>query len=162
MKRVVNKLEGSKHEVLCTIEEKEWKAAQEKAFEKLAKNVSVPGFRKGKVPLDMARKHVAQADIFNEAINSLIQPSFDEVMKEEKLIPVARPSVDVSKVSDVELELKFIIITAPEVNLGKYTGLNVEKEVPSVSEEEIDASVANLVKQNANLVADVLAERFLS
>ncbi len=153
MKRVVNKLEGSKHEVLCTVEEKVWKEAQEKAFEKLAKKVKVDGFREGKVPLEMARKHVNQADVFNEAINSMVQPAFDEVMKEEKLIPVARPSVDVTKVSDTELELKFIIITAPEVKLGKYVGLNVEKEVPAVSEQEIDDAIKALVEQNANLVA---------
>ena len=153
MKRVVNKLAGSKYEVICTVEEKAWKEAQEKAFEKLAKKVKIDGFREGKVPTEMARKHVNQADIFNEAINSMVQPAFDEVMKEEKLIPVARPSVDVSKVTDTELELKFVLITAPEVKLGKYTGLGVEKEVPSVTEEEVDNAIKSLVDQNANLVA---------
>ena len=153
MKRVVNKLAGSKYEVICTVEEKSWKEAQEKAFEKLAKKVKIDGFREGKVPTEMARKHVNQADIFNEAINSMVQPAFDEVMKEEKLIPVARPSVDVSKVTDTELELKFVLITAPEVKLGKYTGLGVEKEVPSVTEEEVDNAIKSLVDQNANLVA---------
>lgn len=153
MKRVVNKIAGSKYEVICTIEEKAWKEAQEKAFEKLAKKVKIPGFREGKVPLEMAKKHVSQGDVFNEAINSLIQPSFDEVMKEEKLMPVSRPSVDVGKVSDNELELKFIIVTAPEVELGKYTGLNLEKKVPAVEDKEVDEAIAKLVEQNANLVA---------
>ena len=152
MKRVVNKLVNSKYEVLCTVDEKVWKDAQAKAFEKLAANVKIDGFRKGKVPVDLARKHVNQGDVFNEAINSVIQPAFDEVMKEEKLVPVSRPSVDVTKVSDVELELKFVIVTAPEVTLGKYTGFDFEKEVPAVSEEEVDEAVKKLVDQNANLV----------
>ena len=69
MKRVVNKLENSKFEVLCTIEEKDWKALQEKAFRALAKNVSAKGFRKGHVPVEMARKLVSQGDIINKAVN---------------------------------------------------------------------------------------------
>ena len=81
MKRVVNKLENSKVEVLCDVEEKAWKEAQEKAFNKLAKDLELPGFRKGKVPADMARKHIDTGRIFNEAINSLIQPAFTEVLK---------------------------------------------------------------------------------
>ena len=153
MKRVVNKLANSKFEVLVTVEEKEWKEAQEKAFEKLAKKVKISGFREGKVPLEMARKHVNQADIFNEAINAQVQPAFDEVMKEEKLVPVARPTVDVSKVSETELELKFVIVTNPEVKLGKYTGLNIAKETPVVTEEEIDEAIKTLIEQNASLVA---------
>ncbi len=153
MKRVVNKVANSKFEVTVTVEEKVWKEAQTKAFEKLAKKVKVDGFREGKVPESIARKHVNQGDIFNEAINAMVQPAFDEVMKEEKLIPVARPSVDVTKVSDVELELKFVIVTNPEVKLGKYVGLNIEKETPVVSEEEIDQAVNKLVEQNASLVA---------
>ena len=110
MKRVVNKLVNSKYEVTCSFEEKEWKDAQNKAFEKLAKKVKVDGFRQGKVPMEIAKKHVNQGDVLNEAINSVIQPAFDEVMKEEKLVPVARPTVDVSKVSETELEINFTII----------------------------------------------------
>lgn len=152
MKRVVNKLENSKVEVLCDVEEKAWKEAQDKAFNKLAKDLELPGFRKGKVPADMARKHIDTGRIFNEAINSLIQPAFTEVLKEEKLQPFARPSVDVTKVSDKELQLKFIIILAPEVKLGTYKGLGIKKASVKVDDKEVEAEVNKLVDQNANLV----------
>lgn len=153
MKRVVNKLEKSKVEVVCDIDEKVWKEAQEKAFEKLAKDLSLPGFRKGKVPSEMARKHIDTAKILNEAINGLLQPTFDEVLKEEKLQPVVRPSVDVSKVSDKELQLKFSIVLAPEVTLGAYKDLGLKKDKAEVKEDEIKAEVEKLVAQNASLVA---------
>ena len=151
MKRVVNKLEKSKVEVICDVEEKVWKEAQEKAFKKLAKNLELKGFRKGSVPEQMARKHIDQGSIFNEGINSMLQPAFEEVLKEEKLQPFARPSVDVTKVSDTELQLKFIIVLAPEVKLGTYKGLAVKKAAVSVTEKEVKEAIDKLVAQNASL-----------
>ena len=152
MKRVVNKLEKSKVEVICDVEEQAWKEAQQKAFAKLAANLEVKGFRKGKVPSDIAKKHIDTGSIFNEAINAMLQPAFDEVLKEEKLQPFARPSVDVTKVSDTELQLKFTVILAPEVKLGKYKGLGIKKEAVKVEEKEIDEAIEKLVAQNASLV----------
>ena len=152
MKRVVNKLENSKVEVICDIEQAKWKELQEKAFQKLANNLEVKGFRKGKVPTDIAKQHIDQGSIFNEAINLSLQPAFEEVLKEEKLQPFARPSVDVTKVSDTELQLKFIIVLYPEVKLGTYKGLAVKKASSKVEEKEIDEAIEKLVAQNASLV----------
>ena len=152
MKRVVNKLENSKVEVICDIDEAIWKEHQEKAFTKLANNLEIKGFRKGKVPHDIAKKHIDNGSIFNEAINSSLQPTFEEVLREEKLQPFARPSVDVTKVSDTELQLKFIIVLAPEVKLGAYKGLGIKKEAVKVEEKEIDEAIEKLVAQNASLV----------
>lgn len=160
MKRVVNKLENSKVEVICDVETAQWKEAQEKAFKKLAKNLELKGFRKGSVPEAMARKHIDTGSIFNEAINSMLQPAFDEVLKEEKLQPFARPSVDVTKVSDSELQLKFIVILAPEVKLGNYKGLAVKKDAVKVEEKEINEAIDKLVAQQASLVVkDGAAEK---
>lgn len=153
MKTVVNKLLNSKYEVVCDLDEKVWAEAQDKAFNKLAKNLKIDGFRPGKVPAEIAKKHVPQAEIFNEAINSVLQPTFDEVLKEQKILPVARPTVDVTKVTDKELELKFLIITAPEVTLGKYKGHNVEEVKATVTKEELDEAIKRLVEQNATLTS---------
>ena len=152
MKRVVNKLEKSKVEVICDFETAAWKEAQEKAFHKLAANLEIKGFRKGKVPQDIAKKHIDTGSVFNEAINASLQPAFEEVLREEKLQPFARPSVDVTKVSDTELQLKFIIVLAPEVKLGQYKGLGVKKDAVKVEEKEIDEAIEKLVAQNASLV----------
>ncbi len=152
MKRVVNKLENSKVEVLCDVDELTWKDAQEKAFQKLAGELEIKGFRKGKAPESIARKHIDLGKIFNEAINLMLQPAYEEVLREEKLQPFARPSVDVTKVSDTELQLKFIIVLAPEVKLGQYKGLNVEKAKVSVSAKEVQDAIDGLVASNANLV----------
>ena len=152
MKRVVNKLENSKVEVLCDVDELTWKDAQEKGFQKLASELEIKGFRKGKAPENIARKHIDLGKIFNEAINLMLQPTYEEVLREEKLQPFARPSVDVTKVSDTELQLKFVIVLAPEVKLGQYKGLNIEKAKVSVTEKEVNESIDRLIQGNASLV----------
>lgn len=152
MKREVKKLEKSKVEVLCDLEAALWKEYQEKAFKKLAANLELKGFRKGKVPEAMARKEINQGQIFNEAVNLSLQPAYEEVLREEKLQPFARPSVDVTKLSDSELQLKFILTLAPEVKLGQYKGLAVKKAAAKVEEKEVDAAIEKLVAQNASLV----------
>ena len=152
MNRNVEKLANSKVSVVCDIDKEAWKTAQDKAFKKLATKVKVSGFREGKVPVEIAKKHISTAQVFDEAINSLLQGTYEEVIREEKLVPAARPSVDVTKISETELQLKFVIVTAPEVKLGKYKGLGIAKEVASVSEEEVKQSIDKLVENNASLV----------
>ena len=151
MERKVTKLEHCRTEVLVNVDKDLWKKAQEKAFEKLAKEVEYHGFRKGKVPLQIVKQHnlVNQGQVFNEAINSLLDPAYQEILAEEKIVPFARPSFDVSKISEDELELKFIIVTRPEVELGKYTGYEIGKTEITVSDEEVDQAMDELRKQNA-------------
>ena len=125
MERKVTKLEHSHVEVLVTVDTKTWREAQEKEINKLAKTVKVDGFRPGKAPLEQAKKHIDPMKVLDGAIDSLLPSLYDEVLKEEDLKPYAQPHVDVTKISDTELEIKFVIVTAPEVELGQYKGLKV-------------------------------------
>ena len=152
MERKVTKLEHSHVEVLVTVEEKAWKAAQDKAFKKLAANVTVKGFRKGQAPLEIARKHVDQMKVLDDAINALLPELYTEILTKEDVKPIARPQVDVTKVSDTELEVKFLIAVAPEVKLGKYKGLELGKQAVKVSEKEVKDAIDELLKQSASLV----------
>ena len=152
MERKVTKLEHSHTEVVVTVDAQTWKAAQEKAFKKVASNLQVDGFRKGKVPENIARKHVDQGKVLDEAINSLLPTVYSDIIREERLEPVARPQVDVTKISDTDLELKFVIVTAPEVKLGQYKGLAIGKQEVTVSDEEVEKSVKDLVASSASLV----------
>ena len=152
MERKVTKLEHSHTEVLVTVDEESWKAAQQKAFNKLAANVQVDGFRKGKAPANLVKGKVDPMKVMDDAINSLLPDIYGEILKEEKLQPVARPQVDVTKVSDTELEVKFVIVSAPEVKLGKYKGLEIGKTGVVVSDEEVNKSIETLLKSSASLV----------
>ena len=151
MERKVTKLEHCHTEVLVNVDKDLWKKAQDKAFNKLAANITIDGFRKGKAPLNMVKSRIDQGKMYNEAINEVLNPVYQDILNEEKIIPMARPSFEVTKLSDDELELKVIIVTAPEVELNKYTGFALGKEIAEVSEEELEASLVELRKQNATI-----------
>ena len=152
MERKVTKLENCHVEVLVSVDTETWKDAQNKSFNKLAKNVTVDGFRKGKAPLNLVKDKIDPMKMMDDAINSLLPSLYKECLDEEKIQPFAQPKVEVSKLSDSELEIKFVITTAPEVKLGKYTGIEIGKNEVRVSEEEINKAVEDAFAQNASLV----------
>ena len=149
MERKVTKLEHCHTEVLVNVDKDLWKKAQDKAFNKLAANITIDGFRKGKAPLHMVKSRIDQGRMYNEAINEVLNPVYQDILQNEQIQPMARPSFEVTKLSDEELEVKVIIVTAPETELGKYTGFAIGKEKAEVSEEEVDGSIVELRKQNA-------------
>lgn len=152
MKRTVNRLENSQVELILSFEGEEWKDANKKAFDKLAKEVEVPGFRKGHAPENLVRQKIDHARVINDAIDMLLQPAYETALDEEKIMPFARPNLEITKVTDDEIEAKISIIVAPEVELGQYKGLHVEKTAVEVTPEEIDAEIAKLASDNAELI----------
>ena len=152
MSRKVNKLEHSHVEVICTVEKQDWKKAQDNAFKKGSANVQVPGFRKGKAPENLVKSKVDQVKVMNEAIDALLPKLYREIIEEEKIQPYAQPKVDVTKLTQDELEVKFTIVTAPEIKLGKYTGLNIGKETIEVTDKDINDRIDEMLKNSGSLL----------
>ena len=152
MERKVTKLENCHTEVLVNVDKDLWKKAQDKAFKKLAANVTVPGFRKGKAPVNMVKPHIDQMKVFNEAINDVLNAVYQDVLANEKLEPMVRPSFDVTKLSEEELEVKVTIVTRPNVALGKYQGYDLGKKTAEVKDEEVEQAINELRKQNATVM----------
>ena len=152
MERKVTKLEHCRTEVVVNVDKDLWKKAQDKAFKKLAANVTVPGFRKGKAPVNMVKSRVDQMKVFNEAINDVLNPVYQDIITNEKIEPMARPSFDVAKLSEEELEVKVTIVTRPEVELGKYQDHKIGKKEAEVSDKDVEDSINELRKQNATIV----------
>lgn len=151
MERKVTKLEHCHTEVLVNVDKDLWKKAQQKAFNKVASNITVPGFRKGKAPANMLKGRVNQMEVFNEAINNVLQPVYEDILKNEDIQPVARPAFDVTKLSEEDLEIKVTIATRPEINLGKYTGYELGKATVEVTDEEVDSAIEGLRRQYATI-----------
>ena len=152
MERKVTKLEHSHVQVDVVVDEKSWKNAQDKAFDKLAANVTIDGFRKGKAPKNLVKAKVDPMKVLDEAINALLPKIYQEILEKDDIKPYARPQVDVTKVSDTELEVKFVFVTAPEVKLGKYKGLKIGKDEVKVTAKDVDEAVEQTRKDTASLI----------
>lgn len=124
-----------------------------KATAKIAKQVNIPGFRKGKAPRNIIEMHVGKDAVKAEAFEILANECYRKAMDDEKLIPVSDPEVKESKFEENEdLELTLTITLKPEPELGDYKGLTVEQKEAVVTEEQIDAAVEELRKRGAKMV----------
>ena len=140
------------YEVTTSVSGKDWSEAQDKAVKKLAENVQVKGFRKGKAPLNLAKERMTAGQVFEEAMNVALPKMFSDVVAEHKLKVFYRPDVRPTKVSPSELEVVFTIVTYPEVELGKYKGIDIPLEKASVSESEVKVGLDHLREENAEWV----------
>lgn len=153
MKTTLKKIAPGKTEVTAEIDRETWKNAQEKAYKKLSKDITVPGFRPGKAPEAMLRERVSPERAFNEAVDSLLNPTLIEIISAEKVEPFKRPSVNVSKLSDEELTLVYEIVVAPTCKIGTYKGLKADRQPTEVKDEEVEEAVKRQFEGNADLVS---------
>ena len=149
----VETLEKNMAKLTIEVSAEELEKALQAAYLKQRKNISVPGFRKGKVPRQMIEKMYGAEIFYEEAANSLIPDAYAKAYDECELDIVSQPSIDV-----VQLEKgKEFIFTAevavkPEVTLGEYKGLKVDKYSNRVTAKEVDAKLEEEQKKNARTV----------
>ena len=134
------------------VEANKFNEALTRAYKKNVKNFNVPGFRKGKVPMNVVKQYYGVGVLLEDAVNFAIDGSYSEVLKENNIIPVDYPKVDVVEVG----EGKDFIYTAevtvyPEVELGEYKGLSVEKKTYEVTEEEVAKKLKEMQEKNARV-----------
>ncbi len=147
------KKEENKKVVEIKIEGDKWTKANDKAFDKAVKNVTVDGFRKGKCPRDIFEKKYGKESLYIDAAESLVEDAFTEAMKENKdIVPVTQPRVDIKKIDEKGVTFEFTFITAPKVNIKKYKGLKVKKEEVKVLKEEVEHELEHLLEQYTELV----------
>lgn len=134
------------------VEANKFNEALTRAYKKNVKNFNVPGFRKGKVPMNVVKQYYGVGVLLEDAVNFAIDGSYSEVLKENNIIPVDYPKIDVVEVG----EGKDFVYTAevtvyPEVELGEYKGLSVEKKTYEVTEEEVAKKLKEMQEKNARI-----------
>ena len=134
------------------VEAEKFDAALTRAYKKNVKNFNVPGFRKGKVPMNVVKKYYGIEVLLEDAVNFAIEGSYSEVLKENNIVPVDYPKIDVVEVG----EGKDFVYTAevtvyPEVELGEYKGLSIEKKTYEVTEEEVSKKLKEMQEKNARV-----------
>lgn len=125
-----------------------------KAVAKIANNVNIPGFRKGKAPRNIIEMHYGKDAVKQEAFEIVANKAYSEALEQEKLIPVSDPKVEESTFEEgKDMELTIKVTLKPEPELGEYKGLHVEKEAVEVTDEAVEDAVNELRKRNAKMVA---------
>lgn len=134
-----------------TVEGETWSAAQDKAFKKIAAKLSLPGFRTGKVPTAIAKKHVSTQEILFEAIDEVATGALVEGIQENNIEMIARPALDVEAIDEKAVTLVFNIQVKPEVKLGEYTEFGIKKDTTRVLKKDIEEQVSRLQERYAEL-----------
>lgn len=111
-------LPKSSIELVINIKKEFVKKEYEKGFNKLLAELEIQGFRKGKVPANIGKKHIKQDDIYKEAIQSIIPGIYEEIVKKEGLKPIINPKIELTKAKeDEDWEIKFLIAVKPDFQL---------------------------------------------
>lgn len=145
----------NKNEVKLTfnIEAEKFEEAMKKVYVKTAKYFSIPGFRKGKAPMQLVERQYGSAIFYEDAFNELVPDIYDEAIKENKVEAVSKPSIDIVQMEKgKELIFTATVETKPEVELGKYKGIEIKKIEYNTSDEEIEHELGHMAERNARLV----------
>ena len=149
----VENLEKNMAKLTIEVAAEEVEKAIQAAYLKEKGKISMPGFRKGKVPRKMIEKMYREAVFYEDAANTLIQENYPAAVEESGIDIVSRPTIDVVQ---IESGKPFIftaeVAVRPEVKLGKYLGVQVTKIDTSVSDEEVEAAVEKERNNNARTV----------
>lgn len=168
MKTKFKKVSDSRVEITVTLEAKDLKEAEKKALDKLAREVRVEGFRKGKAPAEVAKKFIPENDLNTETIDIAIRSSVVPAFREHEKMPLVAPNVNVTKYVPGEMaEYTAVADIVPEVKLADYKKLKVKPEKATVSETQIKEVLDNLanslaekkpVKRKAKLTDEVIID----
>lgn len=149
----VNNVEKNKVELEIEISAADFEAAVQAAYLKARKNISIPGFRKGKAPRKLIEKQYGENVFYEDAVNNIAGEAIDSAVAEAELQLVARPDAEVTAISKENgVTLKATCIVKPEVTVSDYKGIEVEKVVNAVTDEDVDNRANSLCERNARLV----------
>lgn len=145
MKTIVKNLSDTKVLLTITLDEAELKAAEQVALTKLAKNIKVAGFRKGKVPVSVAAKNVDPAVLAEQTLDDALSRAVAESFTSENIQALERPAVEVKKfVPGQTLEFTAEAEIIPVVSLGDYKKLKIEKQELKVAAKDVDEIIERM------------------
>jgi trigger factor len=137
-----------------TVEATKFDEAIKKVYFKSAKYFNIPGFRKGKAPMQIVEKYYGKEIFYEDAFNEVAQDALEEAIKENKLEVVSRPDIEVTQIEKgKDLIFTAIMQTKPEAELGKYKGIEIKKIEYNVSDEDIEHELGHMQEHNSRLIS---------
>jgi trigger factor len=145
-------VEKNLYEIEFDVDKDTFEAAVEKVYRKEVKKINVPGFRKGKAPRSMIEKMYGKGVFFEDAINEVIPDAYESAIKETEFKVVSRPEFDVVTIDDNGVVLKAKFYVKPDVEIKDYKGIEVEKKVVEVTDEDVMADIDRARQRNSRVV----------
>ena len=138
-----------------TVEAEKFEDAIKKVYFQNAKYFNIPGFRKGKAPMQIVEKYYGKEIFYEDAFNEVAQGALEEAITENKLEIVARPEIDEIKQMEKGKDLIFTVVlqTKPEAELGKYKGIEIPKIEYNVTDKDIEHELEHMQEHNSRLVS---------
>ena len=142
-------IEKNRYELQISVDKATFDAAVNAVYHKQVKKISVPGFRKGKAPKAIIEKMYGAGVFYEDAINDLIPAAYTEALEESKLDVVGQPEFDVVSIDENGLVLSAKVYVKPEVEIKDYFGIKVEKEVATVTDEDLNREIEMVRERNS-------------
>ena len=148
-----NKIETNIYELEVEASAEEFESAVQTAYQKAKNKISVPGFRKGKAPRKMIEKLYGESCFYDDAVNAMVPFVVGKAIDEAGIEVVDRPEIDVTALSkDTGVSFKVKCIAKPEVQISDYKGIEVEKSVKTITDEDIDNQLKSMQERNGRLI----------
>ena len=148
-----NKIDATKYELEIKIDAEGFEKAVQNAYMKARKRINVNGFRKGKAPRKMIEQIYGENVFYEDAVNALVNTDVAPTLEETDYELVAAPEINVTSINKADgVTFKVVITVKPEVEISDYKGIEVEKVVNAVTDEDVDKQIQALRERNGRLV----------
>lgn len=152
MSAKVETIEKNVVKLEVTVEADKFSEALKKSFLKNSKKFNIPGFRKGKAPMNLIKKFYGEGVFYEDAINFIIDDTYSEVIKENNIKPVDYPELDVKQIEEgKEFVYTAKVTVKPEVKLGEYKGVEAKKVEYPVTEEDVEQQIKAMQDKNGRV-----------
>ena len=132
-----------------TVDAEKFDNAIKKVYFKSAKYFNIPGFRKGKAPMQIVEKYYGKEIFYEDAFNEVAGEALEEAVSEKKVDIVSRPEVDIKQMEKgKDLIFTAVMQTKPEAELGKYKGIEIKKIEYNVTDEDINHELGHMQEHN--------------
>ncbi|MGA9344622.1 MAG: trigger factor, partial [Nocardioidaceae bacterium] len=152
MKTAVETLNPTRVKLTVEVPFEELKPSLDAAYKKIAQQINIPGFRKGKVPAMVIDQRVGREAVIGEAVNEALPQLYFQALQDNNIVPLSQPELEVGEVEDGK-DITFVaeLDTKPEITLPEYTGIEVEVEDISIGDDEVDEQLESLRERFGSL-----------
>ena len=153
MNTKIERVENNVVKLEITVEKEKFNEAIKKAYKKNVKRFNVPGFRKGKAPMNIIVRHYGEGVFYEDAINTCCEEAYPVAVEEHNLQPVDYPKIDIVEIgSGKDFVFTAEVVTRPEVKLENYKGVEAKKNTYEVTDEDVEKQLNAMLEKNARII----------